>query len=972
MDFQYDSDGFLVGQRLSADEFTDELRAILDSLGDIETAVLSIERLMKAAGLSAPKSAEAKTVAEPITRRATEKKAEVGRRSSGDNTEQQQSAKRESIAKNRTRANQLATPPARVASDEIDSRKPSAGRENASTYSSSRRNDEPRRDVEEAPPRRDSERGRGNGNEGKSRDVAVTTSSGVTNLQGGVAPEVVKSTVATPSIRRAKSIEPNKTPIRDEKGRFIGSKKANANDPYISDFAKENRSATLLAEKLAEAVIDGTESIGDADPTVRAMNEIAQPVSRGFEMVKNAWGDSEESGWLRKILKSIGSFRKEQSVFNKAQKKVLTNIDENTDRRDVGRADSGFLANTPVLGGLLAKFGGIAGALAVVAKRIPIIGGLLAGAKGIFDVFNSEWDSTLSREEKDKKTGAAVGKAGGAIGLGLVGAKTGAMAGAFAGPIGAAIGSAVGGAAGLFFGSKAGDILGQAVGSWVADLRSADIAGMISETWSSLTSHVTETWDKSIAGVSEFWNKAADGATKQLEAVNDWIKEKTGIDVGSAFNSAISAVSSAWKRASNFVSGGNARVSAKVGGSIDDARSYTTAAIDPLKWQLGQTSANFESGGSGAETISSGRGDFGGKSYGTFQLSSRTGTLQNFLSKSGYASKFEGVKVGSTEFDAKWKELAKSDPQFASAQHEYIKATHYDKAHQGLAETGIDLSGRGKAVQDMLWSTSVQFGAGKVGSMSGAVGMINQALAGRDISKMSDAEIVSAVQDYKLVNNDRLFRSSSAEVRRGTARRASLEKQRLLTLDAVERAKGPIVEQTVLENAGLRRKQTLGDGMLGGEREETPLPQNDVVGPTIANAERLRARKDADAKARTRDTALRADFISKSVEDVSLSSAESASVSASRDRSRSIVSEGGVIDSRWEAKEALRYKQTPQVGERLPKPVPAPVSAAPIQTPMASNDKQKAPVVKIETEATQDVRDRAIAHIVTGGLSGAD
>lgn len=46
-------------------------------------------------------------------------------------------------------------------------------------------------------------------------------------------------------------------------------------------------------------------------------------------------------------------------------------------------------------------------------------------------------------------------------------------------------------------------------------------------------------------------------------------------------------------------------------------------------WHLGMTSARRESGGRGAETISTGKGDHGGVSYGTYQLSSKAGRCGN-------------------------------------------------------------------------------------------------------------------------------------------------------------------------------------------------------------------------------------------------------------------------------------------------------------------------------------------------------
>jgi len=197
-------------------------------------------------------------------------------------------------------------------------------------------------------------------------------------------------------------------------------------------------------------------------------------------------------------------------------------------------------------------------------------------------------------------------------------------------------------------------------------------------------------------------------------------------------------------------------------------------------WALGQTSKMFESGKGGAGTVSTGKGDFGGASYGTYQLSSKQGTLQQFLKSGQYGDQFAGLQPGTPEFNAKWKDVAKSDPAFGDAQHDFIKQTHYDPALAGLKKGGIDLSGRGAAVQDALWSSSVQFGAGN--DKKGAVSIFQKALDGKDVAKMSDQDLVAAVQDYKLANNDKLFASSSDAVRAGTAKRATTEKERLLAL----------------------------------------------------------------------------------------------------------------------------------------------------------------------------------------------
>ena len=62
--------------------------------------------------------------------------------------------------------------------------------------------------------------------------------------------------------------------------------------------------------------------------------------------------------------------------------------------------------------------------------------------------------------------------------------------------------------------------------------------------------------------------------------------------------------------------------------------------------------------------------------------------------------------------------------------------------------------------------------------------MIQNALKGKDVSSLSDANIVTLIQDYKAKNNSRLFGSSSPAVQASTLRRAYEEKEALLKLAA--------------------------------------------------------------------------------------------------------------------------------------------------------------------------------------------
>jgi hypothetical protein len=166
------------------------------------------------------------------------------------------------------------------------------------------------------------------------------------------------------------------------------------------------------------------------------------------------------------------------------------------------------------------------------------------------------------------------------------------------------------------------------------------------------------------------------------------------------------------------------------------------------QWHLGRSSERYESGGNGPGTISSGKGDAGGISYGQYQLSSAKGTVAEYLAWStAYGSKFDGMEVNSTEFKDRWKELARTEPSFGTDQHDFIKTKHYDVQVAAMKAHGLDLPDRGPAVQDAIWSTAVQYRGFTPGLFQKALD--NEFGAGADLSKVTDEKIVEAVQDYK-------------------------------------------------------------------------------------------------------------------------------------------------------------------------------------------------------------------------------
>jgi hypothetical protein len=127
-------------------------------------------------------------------------------------------------------------------------------------------------------------------------------------------------------------------------------------------------------------------------------------------------------------------------------------------------------------------------------------------------------------------------------------------------------------------------------------------------------------------------------------------------------------------------------------------------------WHRGQTSAHFETGGRGPGHVSTGRGDHGGVSYGSYQYATNVGGVDEYVAASRYGNRFNGLQAGTPAFTERWKEVAAADPAgFARDQHDFIQHKYYDVQMGRLKDVGIDLSGRGAAVQDALWSTSVQY-----------------------------------------------------------------------------------------------------------------------------------------------------------------------------------------------------------------------------------------------------------------------
>jgi murein DD-endopeptidase MepM/ murein hydrolase activator NlpD len=204
---------------------------------------------------------------------------------------------------------------------------------------------------------------------------------------------------------------------------------------------------------------------------------------------------------------------------------------------------------------------------------------------------------------------------------------------------------------------------------------------------------------------------------------------------------------------------------------------------------LGELSAKYETGGRGPGVVSTGSGDPGGVSYGSYQMATKMGTVARFVTQAGFqwAEDFKGLAAGTAPFTACWKRIAANETAaFQSAQHSYIKKTHYDLlAAKILADDGLNVNTRSRALQDVVWSTAVQHG--------GATPIVHKAFANVQC-KPSDADfdkqLISAIYAErgrkKPEGNLAYFSKSSPSVQSGVSKRFKNEEQDALAMLAKE------------------------------------------------------------------------------------------------------------------------------------------------------------------------------------------
>lgn len=192
---------------------------------------------------------------------------------------------------------------------------------------------------------------------------------------------------------------------------------------------------------------------------------------------------------------------------------------------------------------------------------------------------------------------------------------------------------------------------------------------------------------------------------------------------------------------------------------------------------LGFVTVKYESGNLGPGAVSSGRGDPGGKSYGLYQLASRTGSLRAYIKSSLFKADLQKHRPTSSAFDRKWKFIAQRSPtMFALDQHAFIKRTHYDKVRRYADAIRIPNT---RAINEAIFSISVQHGGAKIILRRAGIKPI-----------MGERTVVNRLYDAR-IGYVRGLSSLSASIRRAILNRYKRERSDVLRLVG-SRSVGPV------------------------------------------------------------------------------------------------------------------------------------------------------------------------------------
>lgn len=197
----------------------------------------------------------------------------------------------------------------------------------------------------------------------------------------------------------------------------------------------------------------------------------------------------------------------------------------------------------------------------------------------------------------------------------------------------------------------------------------------------------------------------------------------------------------------------------------------------------GRLSSPFESGQEGARAI--GYDHLGGTCYGSYQFSSRQGTMSRFLKFLDTAAPDLATRLraaGHTDTGGRngrmpnvWRAISNEQGErFEELQRRFIADSHYQPVVDALAETpGLDPRNMPKALREVVFSTAVQHGPQR------AQRIISRAAA--SLKGRAEADPATLIDRIYAVRS-RQFEGSPESVQQAVRRRLLDERSRALSM----------------------------------------------------------------------------------------------------------------------------------------------------------------------------------------------
>lgn len=350
----------------------------------------------------------------------------------------------------------------------------------------------------------------------------------IDSLTRSQAAQVAAERRARESLRRQGNAA-EAVPDRDARGRFSAGNRGDSSDRDSDSDADGKGLVERMKDFFNGARVSGGGEIEKIDPTIEAAKEVGSLVSAPLNVIgkagKSVIGQATNrmnspTTWFRRILGVLKGTRDDASAYHVAEGRVLKDIARKTGegaRGSSGGSLRGLLSGTGglfrrLLGGPLAlgrlglrlgKFG---------LRRLPLLGALFAGGSALASMFGPD-DPTKSAAENRQSRFKGAGSGIGAI-------------------VGGVIGTALGGPIGTVIGGVIGDRLGEVAGEWLSTV-----------DWSKIGAQITNTWDSAVSFIKDSWKTVADklagiakSVTDALKGIGDgiatFLKEKFGIDIG--------------------------------------------------------------------------------------------------------------------------------------------------------------------------------------------------------------------------------------------------------------------------------------------------------------------------------------------------------------------------------------------------------------------------------------------------------